>query len=418
VSAPSPLLAALTEALAFQPVGTRAGNVTAGKGTLDGRTVYVALVENRLASGALGTVEAKRLGALLQIVTRERAPLVLFLDSAGAKMSDGLAALGSFRRLFRAGLDAAAAGVPIAAVLGRNCYGGASMIAHLARARLFGPETQLAMSGPSVIAAAAGSNVLDEMFKAMAGAALSSAARAKASDANRVWEPGGDAAAWLREALAPVENPLSAFRQRHEALAARLTRSPEPAGDALRRKDLERLFAKGYDAKDHDGLVTGEAAHGDGTEHLLGLVGRKPVGAERAWRFADHAWNLAAQKVARVHVLLDCESHAARLDDEKIVLSEYIAGMSLALTALRLSGAHVEMTILDRAGGGVYVALAAPATHVGVVYGANVQVLPGAAIAAILGDSGAEPDPAGVAAEAVAAGVADSQVKLGIIEIL
>ena len=418
MSAPSPLLAALTQALAFQPAGTRAGNVSAGRGTLDGRSVYVALVENRIASGAIGPVEAKRLGALLQIVARERAPLVLFLDSAGAKISEGLAALGAFRRLFRAGLDAAVAGAPVAAVLGRNCYGGASMVACLARQRLFGPETQLAMSGPSVIAAAAGTNALDEMFRAMSGAVLSSAGRAKAGAGNRVWEPGADVAEWLREALAPTPDAGSAFRQRHEALRARLPAVPGPAGQPLRRKDLDRMFAKGYEASDRDGLVTGEAAHEGGTEHLLGLVSRKPVGAERAWRFADHAWKLAAQKVARVHVLLDCDSHAPRLDDEKIVLTEYIVGMSVALTALRLSGAHVEMTILDRAGGGVYVALAAPATHVGVVYGANVQVLPGAAIAAILGDSGAEPDPAGIAAEAVATGVADAQVKLGIIEIL
>lgn len=418
MSAPAPLLSAVTQALAFQPIGARAGNVTAGKGSLEGRPVYLALVENRIASGAIGTVEAKRLGALLQIVARERAPLVLFLDSAGAKVSEGLAALGAFRRLFRVGLDAAFAGAPVAAVLGRNCFGGASMVAHLARARLFAPETQLAMSGPSVIAAAAGTNVLDEMFKAMAAAALSATARAKTSAANRVWEPGSDAAAWLREALAPAGEPVAAFRANHRALGERLTRTPEASAEPLRRKDLERLFAQGYEAKDRDGLVTGEAQRDGATEHLLGLVSRKPVGAERAWRFAEHAWQLAARKASRVHVLLDCESHAPRLDDEKIVLSEYIVGMSVALTVLRLSGAHVEMTILDRAGGGVYVALAAPASHVGVVYGANVQVLPGAAIAAILGDSGAEPDPSAVAAEAVAAGVADAQVKLGIIEIL
>jgi hypothetical protein len=53
-----------------------------------------------------------------------------------------------------------------------------------------------------------------------------------------------------------------------------------------------------------------------------------------------------------------------------------------------------------------------------VVYGAHVQVLPGAAIAAILGESREEPDAAALAAEAVEAGVADAQVKLGIIEIL
>ena len=416
MSAPLPVLAALTDALAFQPIGERAGNLTVGRGVLDGRAVHVALVENRSASGAIGRVEAKRLAALLTIVARQRAPLVVFLDSAGARVSEGLAALGAFRRLFRAALDAALAGAPLAAVLGRHCYGGASMVAHLARERLYSPETQLAMSGPSVIAAAAGTDALDEMFKAMAASSLSAAARAKASAANSVWQAGSEVSKWLREALAPPGDPLTAFRMRHEALGARLPKPNASATESIRRKDLEKLFAEGYEARERDGLVTGAARRGSESEALLGIVSRKPVGAERAWRFAEEAWRLADARVARVHVLLDCESHAARLDDEKIVLSEYIVGMSLALTALRSTATHVEMTILGRAGGGVYVALAAPATHVGVVYGAQVQVLPGAAIAAILGDSGAEVDATSIAEEAVAAGVADAQVKLGIVD--
>ena len=126
-----------------------------------------------LASGSLGTVEAKRLAALLKIVAQQRSPLVLYLDSAGAKVSEGLAALGAFRRIFRAGLDAAAAGAPVAAVLGKNCFGGASMLAHLARERLFAAETTLAMSGPSVIASAAVTSALDDMYKAMAAISLS-----------------------------------------------------------------------------------------------------------------------------------------------------------------------------------------------------------------------------------------------------
>ena len=414
----APTLTALQSALGFEAVGNRAGNVTIGRGKLDGRSVHVALVDNHMASGAIGAVEAKRLEAVLRIATTERSPVVLYLDSAGAKVSEGLGALGSFRRLFRAVLDAAVAGVPMAAVLGNNCYGGASMVAHLARERLYGEATRLSMSGPSVIAAAAGTSALDEAFKAMTDASLSAASRAKASAANRLLLPSTDIAAWLREAFAPAGKPVEGFRLRHEALAARLAKISEPHGDNLQRRELERMFPDGYEAQESEGLVTGTGHRAGRSEALLGLMSTRPVGAERAWRFAQHAWKLLEQRVPYVHVLLDCESHAARLEDERVVLSEFIVGMSLALTALRLSGAHVEMTIVDRAGGGVYVALAAPATHVGVVYGSHVQVLPGAAIAAILGDSTPEPDDAALAAEAVAKGVADAQVKLGIIETL
>ncbi|QJR15167.1 carboxyl transferase domain-containing protein [Usitatibacter palustris] len=411
------LLAALKQALDFRAAGNRAGNVTVGTGTLDARKVHVALVENHLASGSIGTHEAKKLVAVMKIAAMERSPLVIYLDSAGAKVSEGLAALGAFRRVFRAGLDAACAGVPVAVVLGKNAYGGSSMLAHLASARLFNADTQLAMSGPSILAAAAGMSALDEMFKTMAGLALTAEARSKANPVNQRHADGMDLADWLRKALGAKSEGFEGLLRQHKARHERLPGREPPAGVPLMRKDLARLFPEGYEADESDGLVTGVGKREGREEAILGLVSRTPVGAERAYRFAERAWRLVAKKATHVHVILDCESHAARIEDEKIVLSEYIVGMSYALTALRISGAHIEMTILDRAGGGVYVALAAPATHVSVVYGAHVQVLPGAAIAAILGETNdAEPDKEAIAKEAITAGVADAQLKLGIIE--
>jgi len=94
------------------------------------------------------------------------------------------------------------------------------------------------------------------------------------------------------------------------------------------------------------------------------------------------------------------------------VLTEYIAGMAFALGALAARGTSVGLTVLGKAGGGVYVALAAPARRVASVYGADIQVLPGAAVAAILGETR---DAAATFDDYSAAGVADEELKLGII---
>jgi acetyl-CoA carboxylase alpha subunit len=409
------VLGKLQEALAFERMGEPAGNLTVGRGHFEGRAVRMAVVENRAASGALGAVECERLAALFRIVARERSPLVLFLDSAGAKVSEGLEALGAFRALFHAGLEAAMSGAPIVAVLGRNCYGGSSMLAHLASHRLFSPGTQLAMSGPAILASGAGMNVLDEMFRAVAEASISAASRAKASAANMPWRPDLPVADWIRAAFAESKPTPRAWLERHQALGQRLPQAAheEPAWETLQRRDVECLYADGYDLRDHQGFIVGEGRHGSGSEPLLGLVGKGPVGAERAWRFASAAWKLAASGTPpkRVRVLLDCATHAARLDDEKIVLSEFIVDMSAALAVLGMRGARIELTILGAAGGGVYVALAAPAHVVNTVHGATIQVLPGAAIAAILGeDDESAPDPA----QYVAAGVADGELRIGL----
>lgn len=408
-----PILDGLRAALSLESLGEPSGNLTIARGHLEGRPVHAALVENRAAGGSLGALESQRLATLFRIVARERSSLVIFLDSAGAKVSEGLKALGAFRALYRAGLEAALSGAPIAAVLGKNCYGGSSMLAHLAPQRLFSESTQMAMSGPSIIASAAGVNVLDEMFRTMADAALSPAARAKASGANSVWKPGADLAAWLREALAQRAGPASSLRLRHEALAARFeNHSADPPLEPLRRRDLEKIYAQGYEAGENQGFVSGKGRRDGVEEEFAGIVGKNPLGAARAWRFADRVWRAADSPPKRLEVFLDCAAHAARLDDEKIVLTEYIVDMGYALAVLASKGTEVGLTILGKAGGGVYVALAAPAKRVTSVYGADIQVLPGAAVAAILGESR---DETPGFADYRAWGVADEEIKLGII---
>lgn len=411
MSATASLLTALKDAIAFEQAGDAAGNVTIGRGTLERRALHVALVENRAASGSLGARESERLGALFRIVAAEKSPLVLYLDSAGAKVSEGLGALGSFRDLYRAGLDAAFSGAPIAAVLGRNCYGGSSMLAHLAARRLFSPETQLAMSGPSILAAAAGMSALDEAFRAMAEASISPASRAKASAANAVWDSSRDLGDWLREALAPRGSAAAAARVRHEALQLRIAGVPERPWEPVRRRDLEKLYSC-YDVKESDGILAGTAERDGEPQAVVGIVGKSPLGAARAWKFSELAWRHGEAPPARLEVLLDCATHAGRLDDERIVLSEFIVDMAFALQALAAGGTHVGLTVLGKAGGGVYVALAAPARRVTAVHGADIQVLPGSAVAAILGESReSAPD----FADYRKARVADEEVKLGIV---
>ena len=403
-----PILDALRAAVAFEPQVERAGNLTTGRGTLGGRALRVAFVENRASSGALGGVECEKLGAMFRVATVEKSPVVLFIDSAGAKVSEGLKALGAFRALYRAGLEAALAGVPVAAVLGRNCYGGASMLAHLAARRLFSPQTQLAMSGPAIIASTAGMDPLDEMFRAMATAAMAAPARATASPDNTTWD-GGDVGAWLAQALAPTD-----FAARHMALGARLPAEGRagPAAEPVQRRDLERIYPGGYAAREAAGFLVGEGRGEHGEEAFIGIVGKSQLGADRAWRFADAAWRLAAARPARLRVFLDCATHAPRLDDERLVLSEYIVDMAAALAVASARGARVETTVLGKAGGGVYVALAAPAKPVSAVHGAHIQVLPGAALAAILGEGH---DEAPSASEYRAAGVAEEELKLGLV---
>ena len=161
----------------FQPLGEAVGNLTLGRGQLGGTQGHVAIVENRIASGSLGAKESDKLASLFKVAAAQKAPLLMYLDSAGARISEGLPALGAFRHMYRAALNLAASGVPVTAVCGANCFGGASMLASLAGARYFSANTRFAMSGPAILAQSAGASVLDDMFQAMAQSAIGMDAR-------------------------------------------------------------------------------------------------------------------------------------------------------------------------------------------------------------------------------------------------
>jgi hypothetical protein len=114
-----------------------------------------------------------------------------------------------------------------------------------------------------------------------------------------------------------------------------------------------------------------------------------------------------------LHVLIDCEAHSASLDDEKLMLSCYLANLAMALGALRARGTTIETIVLGKLGGGVYVALAAPSHALNVIYNVGeIQLLPGKAIQAILGDAmNAKP----TFEEYKKAGVAEEELKIGLV---
>jgi Carboxyl transferase domain/Malonate decarboxylase gamma subunit (MdcE) len=404
-------LSDLKSRVEFSALGELAGNITLGRGRLHGQPVHVALIENRIASGSLGVKECEKLASLFRIVAVQKTPLLLYIDSAGARVSEGLPALGAFRRLMRAALEAAFSGAPFVALLGANCYGGASMLAALARVRVFADNTQLAMSGPSILAQAAGSSALDEAFRAIAEASIGASARKKLDASN--------AGTWDGSMPPPDTNATESAFHAHQQRRARLTLNAKRIDDELaqpvQRKDLAALFPGGVDAwevaGEGEGVLFGKVNENQAA--LLGLVDRKPVTALRAWALADRVWALAraAEAPRQLAIVVDCEAHSTSIEDEKVMLSAYIAGVAVALTALAKRGTYIETTVLGVLGGGIYVALAATSVNVNLLHGAHIQLLPGRAIQSILGSSDeTAPNELG---DYQKAGVAEKELRVG-----
>jgi hypothetical protein len=101
------------------------------------------------------------------------------------------------------------------------------------------------------------------------------------------------------------------------------------------------------------------------------------MGADGAIKLSRWALDLSAEPPRRLHVLVECDAHAASLEDERVVLSAYLAHLAVALHTLAARGVSIKTIVLSKLGGGVYVALAAPSANVTLLYEAEIQLLPG-----------------------------------------
>ncbi len=400
-------LAQLKTQLDFQTAAEPVGNLTLGRGRLRGNPVHMAIVENKIASGAIGVNECDKLASMFKVVAAKNIPLVMYLDSAGVKVSEGLPVLGAFRQLYRAALAMAESRAPTAVVCGANCFGAASLLASLAGARYYSRNSRLAMSGPAILAQTAGASVLDEAFQAISLASMGAQGRIKLSLGNMALSPAS---------VTGISPAVVSSSERHVELGARLAQIGNGGGvtppEKISRKDLDKLYPQGYVLHEQAGVLMGDATHEGSPVAIAGLIGGRLLGAVRAWTLADLIRKKHRAPPKTLHLLVDCDSHATTLEDERIMLSAYIANLASALYALGLAGTRIETTVLGKIGGGVYVALCAPAAQVNLLYGAEIQLLPGKAIASILGDSGSQKYDFKEYQEAF---VAEQEFKLGLV---
>lgn len=338
--------------------------------------------------GTFGALESNALAAAMQEAVTRRTPIRLELDSAGARIPEGLTALAAFRRLYRAALQAAAAGVLDVCEVGEHCFGGASMLAMLCSVRRWTPGAALAMSGPAIIAAAS---------------------RAPLDTARRV------VTGEMRQLL-DVPVPLASDAA-HALLATRLTRAPEVspgANAAAASRAAEVLGGLGFRRvrlATADGVAWGDAvrraplaaARKSVPEHqVIAVTSGRACGARMAWRIADVLRGVPAG--GALLVLLDCPAHSAALADESVLLSAYLAHAALLLRR-RGEGRESELLICGEAAGGIYVALAAAVAKVSATRESKVRILPVEAVAALAADLDASLAPA--LADARAAGAID-----------
>ena len=157
--------------------------VVTGYGTIDGRLVYVYSQDFTVLGGSLGEAHAAKICKVMDLALKNGAPLIGLNDSGGARIQEGVFALGGYAEIFLRNTLASGVIPQISAIMG-PCAGGAVYSPALTDFIIMVRDSSyMFITGPDVVRAAMHEEVdFEELGGAMAHSSLSGVAHFAAED--------------------------------------------------------------------------------------------------------------------------------------------------------------------------------------------------------------------------------------------
>ena len=153
------------QVLRSRVVSTRLGSraaagdgVVAATGTVHGRPIACYAQDGRFFGGSLGERHADTVVRVLHLAGRSRIPVVAFVESGGARMQEGTAALAGYGRIFRETVGLTGVVPQISVVSGASAGGGAYSPA-LTDLVVMTEDAAMFLTGPGVVREALGEEI-------------------------------------------------------------------------------------------------------------------------------------------------------------------------------------------------------------------------------------------------------------------
>jgi methylmalonyl-CoA decarboxylase subunit alpha len=136
--------------------------VVTGYGLVDGRTVYVYAQDFTIAGGAVGEMQGRKICRAMDLAVRSGSPIVGLIDSGGARIQEGVRALGAYAEIFRRNAQYSGIVPQISVILG-PCAGGAAYSPALTDVIIMvQKQSYMFLTGPEVIKSVTGEVVDSE----------------------------------------------------------------------------------------------------------------------------------------------------------------------------------------------------------------------------------------------------------------
>lgn len=132
--------------------------VIAGAGLLEGRSIYCYAQNPAFMGGSLGEVHADSIVRVMELAGDAGAPVVGFVQSGGARLQEGHAALAGYGRIFRASV-ALSRQVPQVSIVSGVSAGGGAYSPALTDFVIMTKQARMFLTGPQIVREALGQDV-------------------------------------------------------------------------------------------------------------------------------------------------------------------------------------------------------------------------------------------------------------------
>jgi acetyl-CoA carboxylase carboxyltransferase component len=129
--------------------------VIGATGAIDGRPIACYAQDGSFLGGSLGERHADTVVRVLEIARRARIPVIAFVESGGARLQEGSAALGGYGRVFRETIRLGGVVPQISVVSGNSAAGGAYSPA-LTDLLIMTEDASMFLTGPGIVREALG----------------------------------------------------------------------------------------------------------------------------------------------------------------------------------------------------------------------------------------------------------------------
>jgi methylmalonyl-CoA decarboxylase subunit alpha len=138
--------------------------VVTGRGTIDGRTIFIFSQDFTVFGGSLSETYAQKICKVMDMAMKVGAPVIGINDSGGARIQEGVTSLAGYAEIFERNIMASGVIPQISAIFG-PCAGGAVYSPALTDFIVMSKDTSyMFVTGPKVVKTVTGEDVTDEQL--------------------------------------------------------------------------------------------------------------------------------------------------------------------------------------------------------------------------------------------------------------